>query len=244
MNRSDWLIERRREAEERYDTLWAPQYGEKWGTYSNASHLQFLEKFLSLLPKHSTVLDAACGAGRYIPVFLEKGHSVVGIDQSQGMLARLQEKFPAVQTEKVGLQELSYREAFDGIICMDAMEHVSPEDWAPILGNFQRALKPQGYFYFTVEIADATEIEEAFKVAQAVNLPVVHGEWVNDDVYHYYPTMEQVREWLRQAKFDLIEEGEGDGYHHFITRQSLMTERSAPYSSPQIFRDIFQPQFQ
>jgi len=220
MNRSDWLIERRHEAEERYDTLWAPQYGEKWGTYSNASHFQFLQRFLRLLPKPSRMLDAACGAGRYIPVFLEKGHTVVGIDQSQGMLARLQEKFPAVQTEKVGLQELSYLEAFDGIICMDAMEHVSPEDWAPILGNFQRALKLQGYFYFTVEIADATEIEEAFKLAQAMNLPVVYGEWVNDDVYHYYPSMQQVREWTRQAKFDLIEEGEGDGYHHFITRKT------------------------
>ena len=28
MNRSDWLTEQRREAEKRYDTLWAPFYGE------------------------------------------------------------------------------------------------------------------------------------------------------------------------------------------------------------------------
>jgi len=209
----------RREAEEKYDTLWAPLYSEKWGTYSNSSHQQFIQKFLSFLEPHSMILDAACGAGRYMSMLLEKGHHVFGIDQAQGMLLRAQEKFPGVQTEKVGLQEMSYREVFDGIICMDAMEHVSPEDWTPILQNFHRALKSQGYAYFTVEIANANEIADAFKSAQQMNLPVVYGEWVNDDVYHYYPTIEQVREWIGQAGFNLTEEGEGDGYHHFIMRK-------------------------
>jgi cyclopropane fatty-acyl-phospholipid synthase-like methyltransferase len=114
---------------------------------------------------------------------------------------------------------MSFVEMFDGAICMDAMEHVAPEDWLPILHNFHRALKPQGCFYFTVEIADLNDVDETFKSAQQMGLPVVHGEWVNDEVYHYYPTMEQVREWNRQAGFDLIEEGEGDGYHHFIVRK-------------------------
>lgn len=219
MNRSDWLIARRREAEERYDTRWAPQYGEKWGTYPNETHLQFLQKFLRRLPEHSNILDAACGAGRYMPILLEHGHIITGIDQSQGMLARVQEKFPGVTTEKMGLQEMSYGETFDGIICMDAMEHVSPEDWTLVLKNFYRALKPQGFLYFTVEIGDANEIEEAFKLAQAMDLPVVYGECVNDEVYHYYPPMQQVREWLGQGHFDLMEEGEGGGYHHFIARK-------------------------
>lgn len=219
MNRSDWLNDRRRETEERYDNRWAPQYGEKWGTYSNVSHLQFLEKFLKRLPKHSTILDAACGAGRYIPILLEQDHTVTGIDQSQGMLGRIKEKFPSVQTEKMGLQEMAYQEAFDGIICMDAMENVSPEDWTLVLKNFHQALKPEGFLYFTVEIADENEIQAAFKLAQAMDLPVVYGEWVNDDVYHYYPPMQQVRDWLRQEKFGLTEEGEGDGYHHFIVRK-------------------------
>jgi cyclopropane fatty-acyl-phospholipid synthase-like methyltransferase len=111
---------------------------------------------------------------------------------------------------------MSFVEMFDGVICMDAMEHVCPEDWSLILNNFRRALKPQGYLYFTVEIANADEVDEAFQAAQKQGLPVVYGEWVNDEVYHYYPTMEQVREWISQAGLRLLEEGEGDGYHHFI----------------------------
>lgn len=145
MDRSDWLIEKRHEAEERYDTLWAPLYGEMWGVYSNATHQQFIQRFLSLLLQHSTILDAACGAGRYMSLLLEKGHTVVGIDQSQGMLSRSKVKFPTIHMEKVGLQEMFYDEVFDGAICMDAMEHVCPEDWPLVLNNFHRALKPQGY---------------------------------------------------------------------------------------------------
>ncbi len=223
MNRSDWLIEKRREAEERYDTLWAPFYGEKWGVYSNATHQLFIQLFLSLLPPHSALLDAACGAGRYMSMLLEKGHALVGIDQSQGMLSRAKVEFPAVHLEQVGLQEMAYDEVFEGAICMDAMEHVFPEDWTRILSNFHRALKPQGWLYFTVEIADEREIEAAFIRGQQLGLPVVYGEWADGDVYHFYPPMQQVRERIQQAGFDLMEEGEGDGYHHFVIRKASKT---------------------
>ena len=219
MDRNSWLQKQRREAEENYSNLWAPLYGEKWGTYSNTSQQQFLQEFLALLPHSSTILDAACGAGRYMGKLLEKGHSVIGIDQAQGMLDHAKVKFPSVHVEKIGLQEMDFQEMFDGAICMDAMENVSPEDWSLILNNFHQALKPDGYFYFTVELADHNEVEQAFLQGQEQGLPIVHGEWVNDGVYHYYPAMSQVREWLQQAVFEIVEEGEGDGYHHFITHK-------------------------
>ena len=219
MNRSDWLLKMRQEAEKTYD-LEAPEYAEKGGTYSNVSQQEYIQKFLSRLAPNSRILDAACGAGRYMSFLLEKGHTVFGIDQSQGMLSRAKEFIPAVQTQKMGLQEMSFHNAFDGMICMDAMEHICPEDWPPILHNFHNALKPKGYLYFTVELAEAEEVEAAFKKAQQQGLPVVYGEWENSDVYHYYPSMDQVREWLQQAGFNVIEEGEGDGYHHFIVQKT------------------------
>lgn len=220
MDRISWLKERREEAEERYNTWWAPLYGEKYGLYSNESHLQFLQKFLDQLPQKSTILDAACGAGRYLPDLISHGHTVVGIDQSQGMLARAREKFPTLQFENIGLQEMSFTEVFEGAICMDALEHISPEDWALVLHNFQQALKPHGLLYFTVELADEAEVKAAFEEAQNQGLPVLYGEWVNDDVYHFYPSLEQVREWVQTAGLTILEEGEGDGYHHFIMRKA------------------------
>jgi SAM-dependent methyltransferase len=219
MDRTDWLKEMRREAELRYDTLWAPQYSEKWGTYDNASHQKFLQKFLSHISPPATILDAACGAGRYMPMLLEKGHTVLGIDQSQGMLASARARYPTVQLEKIGLQELAFEEIFDGAICMDAMEHVFPEDWVPVLANLHRALRPHGYLYFTVELDTSERVEEAFTRGRLLGLPVVRGEWVDGEVYHYYPPMEQVREWIRQVGFEPVEEGQGDDYHHFIVRR-------------------------
>jgi cyclopropane fatty-acyl-phospholipid synthase-like methyltransferase len=220
MDRNSWLKEQRRDAEEKYDKLWAPFYGEKWGVYENSTQKQFVQKFLGLLTGSGTVLDAACGAGRYTGMLLEKSHTVIGIDQAQGMPDQARAKYPTAKFAKIGLQEMDYQETFDGAICMDALEHVCPEDWLLILHNFHRALKPRGFFYFTVELADADEVKAGFQQAQESGLPVVYGEWINDEVYHYYPSMSQVREWLQQSGFEVVEEGEGDGYHHFVVRKA------------------------
>ena len=224
MDRITWLKEMRRDCEEQYDSRWAPLYGEKWGTYSNKTHLQFIQEFLRLLPLGGRVLDAACGAGRYLPYLLEKGHSVLGIDQSQGMLTNAGAKFSGVQFEKVGLQEMDYQGIFDGAICMDAMENVCPEDWPLVLNNFGRALKPRGYLYFTaetIENADENEIRQAFEQAQQAGLPVVYGEWPDDEgVYHYHPTNQQVREWVQQTGFEILKEGNGEIYYfHVLVRK-------------------------
>jgi len=222
MDRMTWLKEMRHDCESQYNTRWAPLYGEKWGLYSNTTHQLFIQEFLKRFPENGFMLDAACGAGRYMPFMLEKGHSIIGIDQSQNMLAKAKEKFPNVQFKKVGLQEIVYREIFDGIICMDAMENICPEEWELVLGNFYRALKPQGYLYFTsetIENADENEIRQAFERAQQAGLPIVYGEYPDKTVYHYHPANQQVRTWSQQSGFDFIKEGNGDGYYHLLVHK-------------------------
>jgi len=219
MDRISWLKEKRHETEEGYDIVWSPFYDAEGGVYPNTSHLQFIQKFIDLLPKNGMVLDAACGTGKYMPQLLEKGHSIFGIDQAKGMLERAKKKFPDVKFEQVGLQEMSFEDIFDGTICMDAMEHISPEDWPVVLSNFHRALNQQGYLYFTVEHQDDAEVKAAFDEAQRLGLPVVYGEWINDGVYHYYPSLEQVRGWVQQTGLAILEEGEGDSYYHFLMRK-------------------------
>ncbi len=222
MDRITWLREMRRDCEEQYDRE-APLYAEKYGLYSNTTHRQFIQEFLSRLPPSSSILDAACGAGRYLPFLLEKQHSVIAIDQSQGMLASAKAKFPGVQFEKIGLQEMAYHEVFDGAICMDAMENVCPEEWPLVLSNFHRALRPRGCLYFTaetVENADENEIRQAFERSQQAGLPVVYGEWPDEEVYHYHPTNQQVKEWAQQAGFEILKEANGEiWYYHILVRK-------------------------
>ncbi len=241
MERSEWLKGMRAHAEALYDDL-APAYWVTFGMYANAAHRQFIDEFLRQLGPESAILDAACGAGRYDGMLLEPGHTVLGIDQSGRMIARAREhfppeRFPRLRYAKVGLQEMHFESEFDGAICIDALEHVCPEDWPVILGNFQRALRPGGVLYVTVEIAEPAEVSEAYERARAVGLPVVLGEVTdgidlassktttsdpqgNPAVYHYYPAQDQVRTWMHQAGLTIQEEGTGDGYWHLLQRKN------------------------
>jgi ubiquinone/menaquinone biosynthesis C-methylase UbiE len=222
MERAVWLRKLQRECEAKYDG-YAPLYWEKYGLYSNVTHRQFLEKLLSLLPAKSNVLDAACGAGRYESFLLDKGYRVTGVDQSAGMLARAGQKFAQVRYVKMGVQQIAYRETFDGVICIDAMENIPPEDWPVVMANFYRALKPGGYLYFTaetIENADEDEMRQAYEQAKQAGLPVVYGERLDEEVYHYHPSNEQVRSWVRQSGFEIIEEANGEiWYYHILVRK-------------------------
>jgi len=240
MERAEWLKRIRQTVEGLYDYL-SPEYWVSYGFYENETHLEYLEKFLKRVAPQSTLLSAACGAGRYDGKLLEAGHSVVGIDQSAGMLARAKEHFSEARYEKVGLHEMDFHEVFDGAICIDALEHVFPEDWPGILRRFHDTLKPGGALYFTVELPD-TDLDAAYKRARAMGLPVVFGELVDEvessyervrtfkssevpkdlagaAAYHYYPSLEQVRTWLGEAGFMIEEEGTGNGYEHFLARR-------------------------
>lgn len=219
MERREFLKEKRRLAEERMDTLFASIYDEQWGARIEPSHRHFIARFLAQCPPGCTVLDAACGTGKYWPIIQDSGRAVVGIDQSEEMLKRAQAKFPDVPVRKLGLQELADENAFDGIICMDSMENVFPEDWPVVLRNFHRALRPHGLLYFTVELADAQETQAAFEQGQQLGLPVVYGEWAHEGGYHYYPSIAQVKRWTDETRLVTLDETMGDLYHHFIVRR-------------------------
>ena len=241
MERAEWLKQMRNMTEALYDHI-SPEYWVKFGLYENEAQQEYLQKFLARIRRNGTVLSAACGAGRYDGMLLEAGHSVTGIDQSAGMLARAKEHFPQARYQKMGLQEMDFHEAFDGAICMDALEHVCPEDWPGIMKGFREALKPGGLLYFTAEVPDEAEMNASYERAKAMALPVVFGELADEveasydrvralnsrdvqgeladvTVYHYYPSTEQVKEWIEQAGLVIEEKGTGNGYDHDEVRR-------------------------
>ena len=124
MDRTQWRRERRLWNEVQMDTIHARQYDEHWGRI-NSSHQRMLERMLKLCPPGGRILDAACGTGKYWSILLEQGFSVVGTDQSQRMLQQAHLKFAYVPTEHIGLQELAFSDAFDGVMCLDARDGFS-----------------------------------------------------------------------------------------------------------------------
>lgn len=222
MDRREWLAERRTSVEHDY-TRDAPTYDDGYDPASLV-HRRFVDRLISTCPDGGRVLDAACGTGPYLDMVLDAGRQVVGTDQSAGMLARAKAKHPDVQLEDVGLQELAFEGEFDAAMCIDAMEHVPPEDWPRVLGNLRQALQSGGYFYLTVEEVDRRELDRVFVETKEAGLPTVFGEDVSADSggYHYYPDREHVRSWLADAGFALVDEADegfdGYSYHHLLVR--------------------------
>ena len=220
MDRAAWLRERRQTTEERHDAIHAFTYDEEYGEIGPV-HRRFVADLVERCPPGGTVLDAACGTGKYFAMVLDAGRRVVGTDQSTGMLARARARYPAVPLERVGLQELAFDGEFDAVMCIDAMENIPPEDWPRVLGNLRRAVAPGGHLYLTVEQVDDEELDAEFADATARGLPVVRGEESRDG-YHFYPSREQVAGWLDEAGLQLVAEdssaGDGYGYLHLLTR--------------------------
>jgi 2-polyprenyl-3-methyl-5-hydroxy-6-metoxy-1,4-benzoquinol methylase len=239
MERTEWLKLMRGRAEALYDRF-SYRYWDTWGVDVPDTHRAYLQKFLERIPSGGMILSAACGAGRFDGFLLEAGHRVVGIDQSEGVLAKAKEPFPEVQYIKMALQEMDFRERFDGVICMDALEHIPPEDYPGILSGFQAALKANGVLYFTADREEEPDfdLEMYYKLGKASGLPIVFGEVMDEAafeqameqteasdeltdraVYHYYPPLKKVREWIEQAGLAIEEEEAGSGFHHFLLRK-------------------------
>ncbi|MGB8348221.1 MAG: hypothetical protein WCD86_25290 [Ktedonobacteraceae bacterium] len=64
--------------------------------------------------------------------------------------------------------------------------------------------------------------QEAFAQGKAQGLPLVEGEYTIGGGYHYYPPIAQARRWTVDAGFTVMDEAEGDGYYHFLTRKQSM----------------------
>jgi SAM-dependent methyltransferase len=223
MDRRAWLDDHRVRAEEQYDRL-SPTHDED-DIPITPTHRRFVEKVIGSCPPGGAILDAPCGTGRYFELVLAAGRTVVGIDQSAGMLARARAKHPEVVLEKVGLQELDFAGVFDAAMCIDAMEFVFPEDWPRVLANLHRAVRGGGLIYLTVEQIDAAELATVFAEARAEGLPVVDGENIRrGGGYHYYPSRDRVSRWLAAEGLEIVDESVSRartyGYLHLLARDA------------------------
>ena len=132
---------------DRLDTV--PGYDLWAGTYDRPGNAAFdldepwLKELVDPLPP-GDVLDAACGTGRYSAVLAGRGHRVVGVDSSPGMLARARERVPGGDFRLGDLARLPVADAAaDLVVCGLALTHVS--DLGPVLAEFARVLRPGGH---------------------------------------------------------------------------------------------------
>jgi SAM-dependent methyltransferase len=226
MDRRAWLAERRAAVEADYDHD-APMYDTDLYPISDL-HRAFVSKVVDACPPDGVVLDIPCGTGRYFELVVGAGRRVVGSDQSTGMAAVARARQLAASVVHTGLQELADVARFDGVLCIDAMEHVPPEDWPRVVGNLARAARAGGCLYVSLEVmADQeAELDRAYAEATAAGLPAVRGESVGEETggYHFYPSRDEVSGWLARAGLEVVEDVtdltyDEWGYRHLLLRR-------------------------
>lgn len=102
---------------------------------------------LELLPevRGKSVLDVACGTGRYVQLLEQRGARALGLDFSYEMLARSESDFPRAQGD---MNTLPLRAACaEVIVCGLAVGHVLNLERA--LQEMARVLTPQGTLVYS-----------------------------------------------------------------------------------------------
>lgn len=93
-------------------------------------------------------LDAGCGTGRHAEHLARRGCSVIGVDQSEAMLAIARQKVPGGRFEVGDLRALPLADdCVDLVVVSLALSHL--EDPTPALVELARVLRPGGHLVIT-----------------------------------------------------------------------------------------------
>jgi SAM-dependent methyltransferase len=89
-------------------------------------------------------LDAACGTGAVTQQLLARGHDVVGVDVSEGMLARARKAVPGARLMAGDITHLPLPdEDVDHVVCSLALAHL--DDLRPFFAEAARVMRPGGH---------------------------------------------------------------------------------------------------
>jgi SAM-dependent methyltransferase len=140
-----------------YDTI-APLYARNQARMRAAGPAPFetlWSEFAAGLPKDGLMADVGCGPGFDLADFSRLGMRVVGLDISAGMLASAQGAF-VHRLAQADMRALPLApSALDGIWCAAALLHVEQCDTGQVLGEFRRALRPDGVLALVTAAGDS-----------------------------------------------------------------------------------------
>jgi len=123
-----------------------------WDTERDRSLFErpWLDRFSELMPQRGSILDLGCGAGEPIArYFIEQGFRVTGVDASQAMIAKCQDRFPSQTWMVRDMRMLDLGFGFDGIIAWDSFFHLTQHDQRRMFSIFRRHARPNAPVMFT-----------------------------------------------------------------------------------------------
>ncbi|WP_216900566.1 methyltransferase domain-containing protein [Synechococcus sp. CCY 9618] len=111
----------------------------------------YIEAVLSAAPPGSTLLDLGCGTGRPMAEHIvSRGRRVLGVDQSEAMLAIARRRLPREQWRLSAMETYRPAAGFQGALIWDALFHLPRTLHEPILHRVVDALPSGGRLMLSV----------------------------------------------------------------------------------------------
>lgn len=158
-----------------------------------------VDKFLSLLPKGSTILDVGCGGGNKSEYMKEKGYVVTGVDFSEKMIELAKKQFPDIDFNVSDVYEIDkYPRTFDAIFAQALLLHIPKKDILKVLEKFKSRLNKGGLLFVAVKGIEEDGIEE--KVHKKSNYGYDY------EVFFSYYSVNELKNYLKKLGMFLISE--------------------------------------
>ena len=196
---------------------WAPQlYDDK-----HSFVWKLAESLVALLSPQADerILDLGCGTGQLTSQIAAAGSTVIGLDNSQAMIAEARRQHPQLQFDLGDAHDFDYADAFDAVFSNATLHWIREPDRA--VGCIARALKPGGRL--VAEFGgkgNVTALTAALESASATILGSAVGHpW-------YFPSVAEFGTLLETAHLEVTQaflfdrptplEGEG-GLRNWVT---------------------------
>lgn len=114
----------------------------------------YTEILKHVLPKNEKIkiLDIGCALGDFTRRVwqLDPKNEILGIDISENAINRVSKEYPDMKFKVASLPALPFNEStFDLILCLEVLYYLNPEDRIKSLENIKKALKTDGYLFFS-----------------------------------------------------------------------------------------------
>lgn len=127
--------------------------------------LAMVNHFAESLRGQRRVLDAGCGAGRFLPILAGLGCEVDGLDLSPGLIRNARARHPSFVTQVGTLTDLPFTSAsFDGYFSWYSTIHSADEALRTLLREAHRVLRPGGSILVAFQSGDGVQdLSESYR---------------------------------------------------------------------------------
>lgn len=150
------------------------------------------DAILGELVRHGVkrVCDAGCGCGAYTVKLAQKGFQVSGFDVSSRAVeiagSLLHTSGCSAELKTASVLATGYEdEQFDGVVCLDVLDHISNADAQKAVQELARITRLGGILLFTLDASDEEYEREPHFVSDSGDYVYTDGKWAGM-VFHPY----------------------------------------------------------